>query len=193
MKLRYLLIAMLGVFLFSSNPLNAQDFKYVGAKKCKMCHAKKGKAEEYTIWESKKHSKAYVTLGTDEAKAIAEANGIEDAQKEKSCLACHATANTKFKRGVTYEEGVSCESCHGPAEKYVMKHKMLAKKGDFDALRELGFLKFTGEDKAEKTKELCMTCHSQEKRAEVKGHTAEEFIFEERLNDIKHWKCEDEK
>jgi hypothetical protein len=47
---------------------SAQQFKYIGAAKCKMCHNKKEKGSQYDIWKSKPHAKAFETLATPEAK-----------------------------------------------------------------------------------------------------------------------------
>lgn len=41
------------------------------------------------------------------------------AREHRSCIGCHATG-----QGVARAEGVSCESCHGPAERWVVAHTL---------------------------------------------------------------------
>ena len=101
---------------------------YAGTKSCRMCHKKEASGNQYGKWQEGPHAKAYEVLATDEAKAVAAKLGIADAQKSGKCLKCHATAyhfgeEVKTEK-VTAEEGVSCESCHGPGKKYKSKTVM---------------------------------------------------------------------
>lgn len=102
------LVFLLGmVFIFSTIVL-AQDAKYVGAAKCKMCHNKPEKGGQYASWTAGPHAKAMSVLKADEA-------------KNPKCLKCHSTAagaDQSLVATITVEEGVSCESCHGPGSLY---------------------------------------------------------------------------
>lgn len=109
--------------------------KYMGALTCKMCHnMKTTTGEQYNIWAASKHAMAYKDLASDKSKEVAKAKGIEDAQKSDKCLKCHITGfgATAAEKGSKYDiaEGVGCEACHGPGEKYwpnkVMKDPKLA-------------------------------------------------------------------
>lgn len=95
---------------------------FVGAEKCKMCHNSPAKGAQFAKWVSTKHSKAFATLGSEEAKKVAAAKGVADPQKDAACLRCHVTAAVASKELLTdkykAEEGVSCESCHGPGGDY---------------------------------------------------------------------------
>lgn len=87
---------------------SAEDFKYIGAAKCKMCHNKADKGEQYNKWASSTHAKAMASLKGDEA-------------KDPKCLKCHSTAagaDQALVATITVAEGVSCESCHGPGSAY---------------------------------------------------------------------------
>src|SRR5262249_30970471 len=104
-------------------PLFAEGaHKYVGIEKCKMCHNAAPKGAQYTKWTESKHSKAFAALGSDEAKRIAQGKGLADPQKAPECLKCHVTGagaqadllTDKYKA----EDGVQCESCHGPGGDY---------------------------------------------------------------------------
>lgn len=99
---------LLGMFIIISSVVNAQDAKYVGAAKCKMCHNKAEKGEQYNKWLASPHAKAMASLKGDEA-------------KNPKCLKCHSTAagvDQGLVATITVEEGVSCESCHGAGSLY---------------------------------------------------------------------------
>ena len=106
-------------FLLAAAP-SGVDYEYVGSAKCKMCHNKPEKGEQYKVWAASKHASAMKALKGDEA-------------KDPKCLKCHSTAaaNAKFaQETITSAEGVSCESCHGPGSVYktatIMKDKAKA-------------------------------------------------------------------
>lgn len=118
------LFFLLGMVIFFLSSVNAQDAKYVGAAKCKMCHNKAEKGAQYTKWLASPHAKAMASLkGAD--------------LKNPKCLKCHSTAagaDQSLIASITVEEGVSCESCHGAGSLYkvatVMKdHKLAMTKG----------------------------------------------------------------
>lgn len=102
------LFLLMGMAIFFISFVNAQDCKYVGAIKCKMCHNKAEKGEQYNKWLAGPHAKAMASLKGDEA-------------KNPKCLKCHSTAasvDQGLVTSITVEEGVSCESCHGPGSLY---------------------------------------------------------------------------
>jgi hypothetical protein len=110
----------------------APKAQYVGAETCaKFCHKTAKQGEQLKIWQESAHAKAYETLGTDAAKAIAKKQGIDDPQKSDKCLKCHTTAYgaSADQLASTYsiEEGIGCERCHGPGSNYkkmgIMKDK----------------------------------------------------------------------
>jgi len=119
--------------LFFVNMLTAQTFKYIGADKCKMCHNKPATGEQYNKWLNDPHSKAIETLSGQASLDYAKKDGIADPAKDAKCLKCHSTyekAGTSLRAGILPEEGVSCESCHGPGSTFksptIMKNKKLA-------------------------------------------------------------------
>jgi len=114
------IIFLLVMSMFTIGLVNAEDFKYIGAAKCKMCHNKAEKGEQYNKWASSKHAKAMESLKGADA-------------KNPKCLKCHSTAasvDQSLVATITPEEGVSCESCHGPGSAYkvatIMKNHALA-------------------------------------------------------------------
>lgn len=107
------------------------DHKYIGVKKCKMCHSSEKKGNQYKHWADSKHAKAYEVLGTPQAKEVGKKAGVDDPQKSEKCLKCHVTAydlyTTKkdlFGDSFKVEDGVQCESCHGPGSDYNKKEVM---------------------------------------------------------------------
>jgi hypothetical protein len=101
---------------------------YAGTKSCGMCHKKAEKGDQLGKWQASAHAKAFERLGTPEAKAAGAKAGVDDPQKSGKCLKCHSTAYN-FTEAVatdklTPEEGVSCESCHGPGKNYKSKTVM---------------------------------------------------------------------
>jgi Zn finger protein HypA/HybF involved in hydrogenase expression len=93
-----------------------------------MCHKKADKGDQYGKWQSMGHAKAYETLGSEESKAIGAKLGIDDPQSSGQCLKCHSTAyfftEELQTEEITLENGVSCQSCHGPGADYKKKSIM---------------------------------------------------------------------
>jgi hypothetical protein len=102
---------------FHGNPA-----ELIGAGKCKKCHNKKSTGRQYNVWKDSGHANAFELLASDEAKAFGKKLGIADPQKSANCLECHSTAYYFTMKRATEEidldEGVSCESCHGPAKSH---------------------------------------------------------------------------
>jgi len=133
---------------------DAPAHAFVGAEKCKMCHNSPAKGAQFAKWGETKHAKALATLGTEEAKKVAAAKGIADPQKAAECLRCHVTGAGAPKEKLTdkykVEEGVSCESCHGPGGDY---WKM-------DVMKDRA--KSVAAGMVLPTEETCKVCHNPE-------------------------------
>jgi len=123
----------------------SQEFTYVGADKCKICHKSDKRGNQYGFWQERKHSQSFAALSTDEAKALA-----ADAPENPECLKCHSPLAEKapeFK-----EEGVTCEVCHGPGSAY----KKLSIMKDHAQSVANGMTDYTSIDAI---KAQCLTCH----------------------------------
>jgi hypothetical protein len=153
----------------------APKFQYIGAGKCKMCHNTAAQGKQYDVWAASPHAKAFEVLKSEKAMAQAKEKGIADPQKEPACLKCHTTAAAVVGEGatVTPEEGVSCESCHGPGSEYKSKKVKDGIKAGTIKAESVGLLAVT-----EKT---CTKCHTAEGNANFK-----EFKFEEAKKKIAH-------
>ena len=151
---------------------------YIGAAGCKTCHKSEKKGNQFGQWEASRHAKAYATLATPAAKEIAKKKGIADPQKDGKCLKCHVTAHgvdpsliaapKKGKKGFQIEDGVQCESCHGPGSLYKKRSVMKDRK----AAVAVGLI-----IPDEKT---CKQCHNEE------SPTFKSFKYEEMVAKIAH-------
>lgn len=167
------LMAMLNVELVAQ----ADKAQYIGATKCKMCHSSKARGDAYGIWMNSKHAQAFTMLGSEEAKAAAKKAGLDgDPQKSGKCLKCHVTAfdAPATAKAATYkqEEGVTCETCHGPGSLYQPMKVMKALADGSQDAKAVAF--------REGEKDKCVKCHNSE------SPTFKEFKVEEALKLIAH-------
>jgi len=160
-----------GMFLLMASFVMAQDYNYIGAAKCKMCHNSEKSGYQYKIWSESLHAKALVSLGNQKSLDYAKANGIADPTKEQKCLKCHSTyhsVNIDLIETMLPTEGVSCESCHGPGSAYktntIMKDQALSLKNGLIL----------------PTKEVCEKCHNKE------NPFYKPFVYEEAVKKIAH-------
>ena len=184
-----LLIAV-GVFLAPPSAVAAEEEKdepkFVGVGKCLTCHKGEKNGKQFELWMERGHFRAYDTLATDKAKAVAKERGVEgDPQKSDDCLACHslklglakdkADKKAKFSYKIKNEDtgkketvdslGVECESCHGPGSIYKKKRTML----EHEAAVAAGLWD---------ANERCVSCHDEQNDPE--------FNFEEKMKKILH-------
>ena len=175
--LGFVLVFALGGVLLSSADEAKEEYTYVGVKNCKMCHNKEATGAQYTVWEKSAHANAYTVLASDESKAAAKKLGIDDPQKSDKCLPCHATAYPVMAKvadmKITMEEGVSCESCHGPGSGYKSLKTM---KGLYDGSIEPASVGLWTPDE-----KVCVTCHKKEGNPNFK-----EFVYDEYVKKIAH-------
>jgi hypothetical protein len=147
------LILFCSMFLLVAGFTMAQEFSYIGAAKCKMCHNSEKSGYQYKIWSESLHAKALVSLGNQKSLDFAKANGIADPTKDQKCLKCHSTyhmVSADLIETMLPTEGVSCESCHGPGSAYktntIMKSREMSMKNGLIL----------------PTKEVCEKCHNKE-------------------------------
>src|SRR6267143_175546 len=109
--------------------------KYIGPGSCAAtsCHGSVKPVagsrilqNEYSTWIIQdKHSRAYQALTGDVGERMAQILKLgAKAEEAPKCLACHALNPAREQRGRAFEisEGVSCESCHGPASGWLGPH-----------------------------------------------------------------------
>jgi len=141
--------AMLALFVMAGLS-SGQEFAYVGAQKCQVCHKSETQGRQYPIWEGTKHAKTGEALTSPKAAEFAKALGVDKPADDPKCLKCHAPLAAKAPE--LKAEGVSCEVCHGPGSEYkklnVMKDKAAAVKA--------GLILYGSPDAI---KAQCMKCH----------------------------------
>jgi hypothetical protein len=105
--------------------------KFLGSQTCSSSSCHGGAAEksnQYTIWSTHDfhHARPYATLETARSERLAEVLKIGNPTQSARCTACHAPFATvpagRSRPGVQVTEGVSCETCHGPAENWLRSH-----------------------------------------------------------------------
>jgi ankyrin repeat protein len=150
----------------------SRGIQYVGAQACLGCHSSGPGDGPAGHWIASRHSRAFHTLSSDQAKRLVaereEYRDITDPSLEQRCLMCHVTAAQNpmatLGEGFSPVMGVGCESCHGPGSAYMEPAVM----GNREA-----FLANGGRMPDELT---CRECHRDEA-----------FRFAERLERIRHW------
>ncbi|MFQ6675103.1 MAG: multiheme c-type cytochrome [Fidelibacterota bacterium] len=160
--------------------------RYVGVAKCEICHATDDIGNQVAIWKSSAHARAFESLLTEEAKSIAREWGLTSPPHEApECLECHVTGygldSSRFKYPLVKEDGVQCESCHGPGSEYRKIDIML----DSTLSRANGLIL--------PTEETCAQCHN-ERSPKFKPFTFEELVkrIEHRVPEGFEWEEEEE-
>jgi hypothetical protein len=112
---------------------------------------------EYSTWIVKdKHSKAYNALTGPVGERIASILNLGKAETAPRCLACHALNPLPTERSRSFDpsEGVSCETCHGPASGWLGPHT----ERDWTHEKSVALGMYDTRDVASRT-EKCLGCH----------------------------------
>jgi hypothetical protein len=140
--------------------------KYTGPGSCAStsCHgsvsprAETGVLQnEYSTWIVKdKHSKSYGVLTEKVGERMAGLLGLGKAETAPRCLACHALDVPASDRARTFDlsDGVSCESCHGPAAGWLGPHT----ERDWSHQKSVALGMYDTRDLVKRT-EKCLSCH----------------------------------
>jgi hypothetical protein len=140
--------------------------KYVGPGSCSAsaCHGgiqprrtTRVLQNEYSTWiTSDKHAHGYTALTEPLGRQIGAILKIGPPEKAERCLICHAlsVAPAEHAREFDIAEGVSCESCHGPASRWLGPH--IEPTSDHLKMVALGL--YDNKNLALRT-EKCLTCH----------------------------------
>jgi hypothetical protein len=204
------LAAIAVLFTVLAPPAEAQlaiskEHKYTGTGSCaaSSCHGAKKPAakpgdpdDTYTIWATKdKHNKAYNTLTKKESTAIAQKMKLGKAAESDKCTGCHALHVTKEQlvARAKYDvgDGVSCDSCHGPAEKWLEGHDKGEKAWPHAKSVSLGM--YDTKDVLKRA-ELCASCHlAIDAEMVAAGHPSLIFELDSFSNNQPpHWKDQKE-
>ncbi len=140
--------------------------KYVGPGSCSAsaCHGSiaprnttKVLQNEYSTWVTEdSHARAYASLTGSLGRQMSAILKIGPAEKSQRCLVCHAISEPAAHKAREFDmsEGVSCESCHGPASEWLGPHiQPTAKHADMVRLGLVDSKNLTIRS------EKCLTCH----------------------------------
>ena len=148
MKRALAMTALAALVLVAALP--GQDFTYVGAQKCQVCHRSEAQGRQYVIWEGSQHAKSFAALTSPKAADAAKAMGVDKPAEDARCLKCHAPLAEKAPD--LKAEGVSCETCHGPGSAY---RKLAIMKDKAEAVKN-GLVLYAN---PEAIKAQCLKCH----------------------------------
>lgn len=165
-------------FVVMAFSTTAAQNKYVGVKQCKMCHQTPKQGQQFDIWSKSKHAGAFKTLASAKAAEIAKAKGIKGSPAEaKECLECHTLGKTveatMLDKSFVMDDGVQCETCHGPGSAY----KMMSTMKDAAKAKAAGLAMYKDDAAIEA---LCVTCHND------KSPTKKAFDLKKMWAEIKH-------
>ena len=117
---------------------------------------------EYLTWSrTDKHARAYNVLLNERSQRIAKNLGLKQpAHEAKICLDCHAHVIPEERRGERFKitDGITCESCHGPAQKWVKTHVESDHAGAALHAKNIEDGLYPTSDPVARAK-LCMSCH----------------------------------
>ena len=194
--------------------VSSQGLRNLGSRSCSStyCHGSvrpdsehdnRMRRDEYLVWlEEDPHQRAHAILSGPRSRTIFTNLGLSKGDEEydlveRKCIACHAmpveVAGSDGAQTVAYE-GVSCEMCHGPAEKWLATHynNDFVKMSATEKVR-LGF--FNTNDAIQGAR-LCVACHVGDQQREVNhdwiaaGHPALKFELTAYLSLMpSHWKA----
>ncbi|HKK72715.1 MAG TPA: cytochrome c family protein [Candidatus Krumholzibacteria bacterium] len=160
-------IVLTAGLVLSAGTALAEEFEYVGAEGCKMCHrAKTG--NQWQKWLDGPHASAYETLKNDASAEIVADMGLDgNAWELDQCLECHVTAHgvseDRLGRRYSVEQGVGCESCHGPGSEY----KSMKTMRSHDAAVAAGLVEISTE--------TCTDCHNEDSPT-FKGFDYDDYV-----------------
>ena len=139
--------------------------KYVGPGSCaaSACHGgvqprsvSSVLQNEYSTWVVRDaHFKAYRNLESPVAQRMGRLLGIDNPVASPKCIACHSLFVAPEEKARDFDlEGVSCESCHGPASAWLVPHTL---KGS-TTQKSVALGMFDIRDPARRS-EKCLACH----------------------------------
>ena len=152
-------------------PVSAAEARYVGPGSCSAtaCHGSvqarretKVLQNEYSTWVLQdKHARAWNVLNNPVSQRIAKilgpnSLGAGDAAHAPKCLACHSLYVPNEAKGREFDvnDGVSCESCHGPSSQWLGPHTAR----DWPHEKSVALGMYDTKNLQLRT-EKCLTCH----------------------------------
>jgi len=152
--------------VFAAAQGKSGNSRYVGPGSCSAsaCHGgvqpmlnTRVLQNEYSTWVVKdSHFRAFRSLQSPISQRMGKLLGIGNPANSPKCLACHALAVSPERKGRDFDigEGVSCESCHGPASAWLGPHTLRG----WTTQQSVALGMYDIMDVAHRS-EKCLTCH----------------------------------
>ena len=163
----FLVAALTATAQQSASPATPAVFQYTGPGSCSAsaCHGgiqprseTRVQQNEYSTWVVQdKHAKAFSSLSSPLSLRIGRNLGLaQKPEASRECLTCHALDVPAPARARTFDltDGVSCESCHGPAASWLGPHTAR----DWTHQQSVRVGMYDTKDLA-KRQEKCLSCH----------------------------------
>ncbi|HID31445.1 MAG TPA: hypothetical protein EYP19_15795 [Desulfobacterales bacterium] len=209
----FLASAASGLFFMGRAEMNSRSdsaekpqkngYKYMGAAVCMTCHAKEKLGNQSLAWTGSSHARSYLQLRTGrsemlekEAKGMVKVGYGRDIAQEAmrlgmgaDCLKCHAKGaeldKSLLEPTFHIEDGVQCESCHGPGSEYVAIMRAKWQGGKWARGQTEKRRKLPPEVRPKMpTKKGCMACHREKPTHAVLK--SKPFDFEKAWKQIAH-------
>ncbi len=147
------------------------------------------KRNAFSIWRGRDaHAKSWATLATERSNRMSGSLGMGKAQDTARCTECHAplqaVSASRLGPYARVDDGISCESCHGPAREWVRTHTRL----DLSHAQRLG-LGMRDLDSLYNRANNCVSCH-QVLPPDIQKAGHPPLIFEldaQSVAEPKHW------
>jgi hypothetical protein len=161
-----ILTGSLVVLFLCSKPVISRRViaSFVGIDACKKCHGANAIGNQYKVWITSPHAKAYQILSTSKSLSIAKKIGIKTPSDNLTCLKCHSTGGGKVP--AIKDEGVGCEACHGPGSRYFefSNHaSFYNRESAYLKAIKLGMYPIIGIDGIKSREKLCRHCHNEKR------------------------------
>lgn len=143
---------------------NETAFKFIGSQSCKECHGEDAIGNQYKIWASSPHARAYTLLTGEKGAEIAKKLKITSPEKKTECLRCHSTGKGAVSSIV--KEGVGCEACHGPGSEYRTASNHVnyeSRENGYRRAIKMGMYPILGIESLKTREKLCLSCHRQDR------------------------------
>lgn len=165
-----------------SSASDEESAVFLGVETCGTCHQHERLGNQFRAWTGSAHARAYLVLNTGYEQAIEpEARGLVDAGagqaiaekalklgQDQVCATCHGTAlaldDTRCETGFHMEDGVQCETCHGPGRGYVTWMRVWFDADEADVERR--------PQPDMPSLDACMVCHKTKASHAALGRTA---------------------
>jgi len=171
-------IIFLIILLFLTTAAARKNASFVGTSVCKQCHESDAIGNQYKAWQQSPHAKAYLLLKQDKALTLAKELNIENPATNEQCLKCHTTGLGK--NPLLWEDGVGCESCHGPGSIYYSYENHVAlgnREVSYKKAISLGMYPILGTDGIKAREKVCRSCHNAKRPCYPKDPVLQQHQF----------------